>query len=223
MNTDTPVGITAIELRGVRVDLEAKLTSENGREYLEALKRFLKRQNPWPEAVGIRALDEKRTRECFRGLRYFDRDEKLETLLPPIQPLSFSSQVNPHSLGKVGNLIDMAQTLPGMSDVNAQTAQPAMIEAGRCLTTTQIELLVDLTNAGTIRHLLLTDGWPNLFPVINADGCTVSIVSLTCHNRGPSEMDMVRRWNVKLSEFSSRWTILPRERFFTCTSSHAHL
>jgi hypothetical protein len=53
MNTDTTVGITVGEVKGLRADFEEKLASENGREWLEGFKLFLKKQNPWETAVKV--------------------------------------------------------------------------------------------------------------------------------------------------------------------------
>ena len=39
------------ETRGPRNDLEEKLASAEGREWLEALKKFLRREHPWPAKV----------------------------------------------------------------------------------------------------------------------------------------------------------------------------
>ncbi len=50
MSTDKTVGITIGEVKGLYADLNEKLASENCQEWYEALKLFLKKQNPW-EAV----------------------------------------------------------------------------------------------------------------------------------------------------------------------------
>jgi hypothetical protein len=50
MSTDTVVGITIGEVKGMFADLNEKLASESGQEWHEALKLFLKKQNPWPSA-----------------------------------------------------------------------------------------------------------------------------------------------------------------------------
>ena len=53
MSTDKIVGIDVCEIRGLVGDLFDKICGENGREWLEALKRFLKKENPWGEAMNI--------------------------------------------------------------------------------------------------------------------------------------------------------------------------
>ena len=51
MNTDTSVGISVGEMKGLRADFEDKVAGEKGREWLEAFKLFLKKQNPWPVVI----------------------------------------------------------------------------------------------------------------------------------------------------------------------------
>lgn len=60
MKTDASVGILIGEVSGLIADLMGKLAGEKGREWLEAFKLFLKKQNPWPEVVktvaGVKSL-----------------------------------------------------------------------------------------------------------------------------------------------------------------------
>ena len=51
MSTDNNVGITIAEVKGSLGDLNEKLASESGQEWLGALKLFLKKQNPWEAVV----------------------------------------------------------------------------------------------------------------------------------------------------------------------------
>lgn len=53
MKTDTPVGITIGEVKGLYADLNEKLASENSQEWLGAFKLFLKKQNPWEKVVNM--------------------------------------------------------------------------------------------------------------------------------------------------------------------------
>jgi hypothetical protein len=53
MNTDTSVGITIGDLKGLYADLNEKLASDKGHEWHEAFKLFLKKQNPWPKIVKV--------------------------------------------------------------------------------------------------------------------------------------------------------------------------
>lgn len=222
-NTDASVGITVRDMTGLRSDFDQKLAGEHGQEWREAFKLFLKRANYWPEAVGLRDLPEKATSACFRGFRYFIRDDAINTSLPVIQPLSMPSQVNPYNSRKYDHLIDIMRDILNGPQLSEGWAQIGMIRSGHCLATTQLEALIDLTNAGTIRHHLVTDGGSNFFPVIGLEKATICIIGLSCHDRGPTPMDAVRQWNVRLHEFNSSLCLHSSDRFFYRTNCSQHL
>jgi len=53
-------------IRGPRDSLEEKLAGEDGEQWLKALNRFLRKENPWPEGPVVSGLHQA-PRDTYRG------------------------------------------------------------------------------------------------------------------------------------------------------------
>lgn len=226
MSTDNTVGITVGEVKGLRADFEEKLSSDSGREWLEAFKIFLKKQNPWVvvkegsevviektvrllKEVGkviLSATAEKETKKSFIGDRYYYRAPELDSWLPKLQPDGKEGEFTVHQLEKQLNFREIAAAILGLDETSdLDLLAKALIENGHTVVPSQIESLIERTDAGENTGLR-TDGWGNFFFVHNKEG-GVSVVFVYRYDD--------RQWYVVVRRFDydHRWGA--EARFFS--------
>ena len=226
MNTDTTVGITVGEVKGLRADFEEKLASENGREWLEGFKLFLKKKNPWEvitegaeviiektarllKIIGefvFPATAEKATADCFTNTkRYYYRDSDLDRWLPKNQRAGVEGSVTAYQLEKELTFKEIAQAFLGIDEANLDDIAKALIAGGHTVVLTQIETLIERTEAGE-KTELLTNGYGNFFFVEDNKG-RVSVVRVRRYD--------VRQWCVGVGGLDDvdRWRVV--HRFFS--------
>ena len=222
MSTDKNVGVTLGEVKGLFADLNEKLTSDTGQEWHQALKIFLKKQNPWAEAIekavvmvkgflkelkiiAVEAVKGKNTSDCFLGSRYDYRDGSLDSWLPKVQSESVSGTVVAHELTRDMTLVGMVQSLLGTLENDVETLSRMAIDKKCDVTLPLVESLIERSDAGEDVGLR-TDGYANLFLVKEKDGKTVSVVSVSRYGGRwivyVNRLDRGHRWYVELRFFS---------------------
>lgn len=214
-------------MKGLRADFEEKLASENGREWMEGFKLFLKRQNPWEVAVkgvttiiqkvtdllklvkevAVGATDQKKVSELFIGKRYYYRDPNVDSWLPKMSPAAGEGKLSVYQLEKEMKFKEVALAILGIDDSLASGVDVArgLIEDRRTTAPAQIQNLIERTDAGEDTGLR-TDGWGNFFFVENKEG-GVSVVRVGRSGDG--------RWSVGVRrlDYGGRWRV--ESRFFS--------
>jgi len=227
MNTDISVGsVTIREVKGLRADFEEKLASDNGREWVEAFKLFLKEDPRKAKREGAKvvtpqrtnllrkitevtllATTKKKTSDCFLGSRYYYRDPDLDNWLPKMEPSGKEGQLTIYQLEKELSFKGVAQAILGVDEASLNNLAKGFIDRGHVVVLPQIELLIERTDAGENTGLR-TDGRINFFFVENEEG-GVSVISVCLYDDKRFSVCIYRLndgrlWSVMMSQFFSR-------------------
>ena len=222
------LNITLRDFTGPLTQFITNLLGDDGVAWWDGFKRFLRKENPWEvikedaevviekttrllkeiSKVILPATTEKKTKDCFKGDRYYFCDNDLDSLLPKVQSTGKAGQFTANQLEKELNFKEVAQAILGVDEAPLNDLAKGIIEKGHTVVLPQIESLIERTDAGEATGLL-TNGYGNFFFVQNSEG-GVSVVYVFRHDG--------RLWCVYVYHFGcdGRWYV--EFRFFSRNS-----
>ncbi len=184
MSEDMLSKVLVRELPGLMRDFMKKVLSENGQEWINAFKLFLKKQNPWPEQAQVIAkkpsalLDPLKTVIDFSGTDNFNVAEHLK--ITPGNERATAELV----IGYIGgnfksNFLDKIEEAVAASKLHAYRLKKNSVDGpiitdlgGEEKAETTVAEMVDLMRrqGRGQKGLLLTNGYANIFYIRDSHG-----------------------------------------------------